>query len=91
MASINKEDNMTKVQNYIALESEVLMGDATRTYFVDLVSVMPDGRESHGNLRSFRNVTKAREFAREQAITCDCHVQDETLETRPYELGTTVA
>lgn len=68
---------------FIALEKETLHGDnGVPTYFIDLVTVTFLGN-SHSNLRAVKDITEAREIAREEARKRGCRVEDETLERRP--------
>ncbi len=77
------------IKNYISVERETLMGDnGVPTYFVDVVTVLEDGRASHSNLRSSKDIHEARKIAREEADKNACQVKDETLITGgDYQLG----
>lgn len=71
-------------KQFISLEKETLHGDnGVPTYFIDLISVGPDGRSDCNNLRSDKNITEARKIAREEADKRGLSVEDETLPVRP--------
>lgn len=70
---------MEKISNYISVESQRLMHDTYDTYFIDVVTVLPNGKTSRGNLRSVSDIHLARQIARDYANANNTHVHDETL------------
>lgn len=74
-------------KTHVSIEAQTLMSDSYRTYFVDVVSIAPDGHASRSNIRSVTDVHLARQIARDIAKAVPCEVKDETLEAHGHYEG----